>query len=54
MPRSQRADDIQKLPAFLEARLNKLEQRLKIVEMESRGGIDLKQFYKQPGSIDIQ
>lgn len=54
IPRSQPVDDNLKLPAFLEARLNKLEQRLKIVEMESRGGIDLKQFYKQPGSVDIQ
>ena len=52
VPRSQRADDTQKLPAFLEARLNKLEQRLKIVEMESKGGIDLKQFYKKPDEND--
>ena len=48
VPRPQRADEIQKLPAYLEARLVKIEQRLKIVEMESKGGIDLKQFYKQP------
>lgn len=48
VPRSQRADDTQKLPAFLEARLIKLEQRLKIVEMESKGGIDLNQFYVKP------
>ncbi|HQZ65849.1 MAG TPA: hypothetical protein PLY87_12260 [Planctomycetaceae bacterium] len=48
VPRSQRVDDMQKLPVFLEARLNKIEQRLKIVEMETRGGIDLKQFYKNP------
>lgn len=49
VPRSQRVDDTQKLPAFLEARLVKLEQRLKIVESESKGGIDLKQFYLKPG-----
>lgn len=48
VPRPQRADEVQKLPAYLEARLVKIEQRLKIVEMESKGGIDLKQFYKQP------
>ncbi|MCA9009737.1 MAG: hypothetical protein KDB01_08325 [Planctomycetaceae bacterium] len=48
VPRPQRADEIQKLPAYLEARLVKIEQRLKIVEMESKGGIDLKQFYKLP------
>ena len=53
VPRSQRDDDIQKLPAFLEARLNKLEQRLKIVEMESKGGIDLKQFYRNPDGSDV-
>ena len=37
-----------KLPPFLEARLNKIEQRLKITEMEAKGGIDLTRFYKQP------
>ncbi len=54
VPRSQRADDTQKLPAFLEARLNKLEQRLKIVEMESKGGIDLNQFYRKPDENDAE
>ena len=53
VPRSQRADDTQKLPSFLEARLIKLEQRLKIVEMESKGGIDLKQFYVKPGDDEV-
>jgi hypothetical protein len=28
--------------------LNKIEQRLKINEMEVKGGIDLTRFYKQP------
>lgn len=37
------------LPPFLESRLNKLEQRLKIVEMEQKGGIDLTKFYKKDG-----
>ena len=37
----------EKLPPFLEARLNKVEQRLKIVEMEQKGGIDLTKFYKK-------
>jgi hypothetical protein len=53
VPRSQRVDDIQKLPAFLEARLVKLEQRLKIAEMEAKGGINLKQFYKHPDHTDV-
>lgn len=37
----------QKLPAFLEARLNKIEQRLKLLDMESKGGIDLTRFYQE-------
>lgn len=34
------------LPGFLEQRLVKIEQRLKIVELEQKGGIDLSRFYK--------
>lgn len=37
----------EKLPPFLEARLVKIEQRLKITEMELKGGIDLTRFYKK-------
>jgi hypothetical protein len=50
VPRSSQAeaDEDKKLPPFLEARLNKIEQRLKINEMEVKGGIDLTRFYKQP------
>jgi hypothetical protein len=47
---SAEADENKKLPPFLEARLNKIEQRLKITEMEVKGGIDLTRFYKQPDS----
>ncbi len=49
VPRSMQAeaDENKKLPPFLEARLNKIEQRLKITEMEAKGGIDLTRFYKQ-------
>ena len=36
----------EKLPPFLEARLNRIEQRLKIAEMELKDGIDLSRFYK--------
>lgn len=51
VPRSLQAeaDQNNKLPPFLEARLNKIEQRLKITEMEAKGGIDLTRFYSQPG-----
>jgi hypothetical protein len=52
VPRSQKADAFRKLDPTLEARFNKLEQRLKIVEMETKGGIDLKQFYKTEDSTD--
>lgn len=48
IPRAPRADDIEKLPPFLEARLNKIEQRVKLVEMEQKGGIDLSRFYRSP------
>lgn len=50
VPRSSQAEDDEsrKIPAFLEARLSKIEQRLKIAEMEVKGGIDLTRFYKQP------
>lgn len=40
------------LSPILEARLVKVEQRLKIVEMEQKGGIDLTKFYKkEDGSV---
>ena len=50
VPRSVSADTTEKLPGFLESRLQKIEQRLKLVEMESKGGIDLTKFYKAPDS----
>jgi hypothetical protein len=54
VPRSARADDQEKLPGFLEARLMKIEQRLKLIEMEQRGGIDLNSFYRhgEAGPVD--
>ncbi|MFY9254852.1 MAG: hypothetical protein WAO83_15480 [Fuerstiella sp.] len=42
----------EKLPPFLEARLTKIEQRMKIVEMEQKGGIDLTRFYKKPDDTE--
>lgn len=41
----------EKLSPILEARLQKVEQRLKIVEMEQKGGIDLTKFYKPDGNV---
>lgn len=46
VPLSKKVYD-QTLPPFLESRLVKVEQRLKIVEMEQKGGIDLTKFYKK-------
>lgn len=38
------------LPPILERRIVKIEQRLKIVELEQKGGIDLTKFYKKDDS----
>ena len=46
VPLSRKVID-EKLSPFLESRLVRLEQRLKIVEMEQKGGIDLTKFYKK-------
>lgn len=46
VPRSVHAEATEKLPGFLEARLAKIEQKLKLLEMEQRGGIDLTKFYR--------
>ncbi|MCR9201077.1 MAG: hypothetical protein NXI04_20755 [Planctomycetaceae bacterium] len=45
VPLSTKAFD-ETLPGFLEQRLAKIEQRLKIIELEQKGGIDLTRFYK--------
>lgn len=45
VPLSKKAYD-ETLPGFLEQRLVKMEQRLKIIELEQKGGIDLTRFYK--------
>ena len=45
VPRALLEED-ETLPRFLEDRLHKIEQRLKITEMELKGGIDLTRFYK--------
>ena len=48
VPLSEKATETETLPGFLEARLQKIEQRLKLVEAEQKGGIDLSRFYKRP------
>ena len=48
VPRPQPADTEQALLPQLARRLEQLEMRLKLVEEEQRGGIDLTQFYQRP------
>ena len=48
VPKSVVNDDNERLPKVLEVRLQKIEQKLKILEMETKGGLDLSRFYK-PG-----
>ena len=48
MPRVKPADQEQALLPQLARRLEQLETRLKIVEEEQRGGLDLTQFYERP------
>ncbi len=48
VPRPKPADQEQALLPQLARRLEQLEMRLKIIEDEQRGGIDLSQFYERP------
>jgi hypothetical protein len=48
VPRSKAADKEQTLLPQLARRLEQLETRLKILEEEQRGGLDLTQFYERP------
>jgi hypothetical protein len=47
-PRQKVADQEQSLLPQLARRLEQLEMRLKILEEEQRGGVDLTQFYERP------
>lgn len=48
VPRSRRASDNSPIHPVLEQRLQRLEQRLKLLEMEQKNEVDLSQFYKFP------
>jgi hypothetical protein len=48
VPRQKAADSQQALLPQLARRLEQLETRLKIIEEEQRGGLDLTQFYERP------
>lgn len=49
VPRPARPDESQQLVPLLLRRVDKLEARLKLVEDEQRGGIDITQYYVDPG-----
>ena len=51
MPRQKRADREQDLLPQLARRLEQLETRLKLIEEEQRGGVDLTQFYERPQKL---
>lgn len=44
--------DSDQIPPAVEARLLRVEQRLKLLEMEQRGGIDLSRYYGRHRSIE--
>jgi hypothetical protein len=48
VPRTQLADPEERLLPVLARRIEQLEGRLKLLEEEQRGGIQLEQFYTQP------
>lgn len=48
VPRAKAQDGVLKLPPQLEVRLQRLEQRLQLLEAESQGKLDLSQFYAKP------
>ncbi len=52
VPRVQHADQDQVLLPQLARRLEQLESRLKLVEDEQRGGVDLTQFYERPPEME--
>jgi len=46
VPRSKTADAVHPFPPPVEARFQRLESRLALVEQEQKGGLDLTKFYK--------
>ncbi len=50
VPRTEQADPEQRLLPTLARRIEQLEGRLKLLEEEQRGGIDLERFYRPEGS----
>jgi hypothetical protein len=48
VPRPKADEGAQSLPPQLARRLEQLETRIKLIEEEQRGGIDLTKFYERP------
>jgi len=53
VPRTKQADPEQRLLPTLARRVEQLESRLKLIEEEQRGGVNLERFYR-PGPADSQ
>ncbi len=51
VPRSTSSKDL-KLPPHLELRLQRVEKRLQLLESESKGKLDLSEFYAQPQTFE--
>jgi len=49
VPRPRVATTSSQIPPQIDARLQRLEGRIALLEQEQRGGLDLSQFYKSPG-----
>ena len=52
VPRSLRHEQGPVIHPVLEQRLNRIEKRLKLIETESKGGLDLSDFYETPPKFD--
>lgn len=48
VPRSKRADEEEQLPPALEQRFVRLEKRIQLLESETKGKLDLSEFYAKP------
>lgn len=53
VPRFKPQDEKQIIHPLLEQRLQRIEQSLKLIQMEQKGGIDLAQFFKKPEDLDF-
>jgi hypothetical protein len=52
VPRSMRRQQEPVIHPVLEQRLNRIEKRLNLIETESKGGLDLSEFYVNPPKFD--